>query len=329
MSSEVQTLPWLASAWQQWRRTLASGATPQAMLLVGPEGLGKSVLAQQMAHGLLCEQPVDDRACGHCAACRRVQAGSHPDLLAVSPLENARHIVVDQLRSLIASLALRPQYGQGRVVLITPADSMNIQASNCLLKTLEEPDDDTTFLLVSSHPQRIPVTVISRCQRLVVAAPSRTVSVDWLLAQGVAQEHIDARLAITGLAPWRALQVDESALAYRRNVISQALQLMRHTTDPLAVAEIWSKEDMSPLVILQSLVCDMIRFDLHRQAPLTNEDIRTDLAPGSGSSTEALFRLLDAFPGWSRSLEGQANRQLLMEDCALHFYRCSMEQDLC
>lgn len=328
MRSGAATLPWLTPAWMQWQAVLRLGGAPQAMMLVGPEGLGKTELALEMAQGLLCEQPIEARACGQCPACLRMQAGSHPDLIQLHPLDQAQHIVVDQLRQLISRLSLRPQYGRGRIVLIMPAESMNLQAANCLLKTLEEPEDDTSFLLVSSHPQRIPMTVTSRCQRITVSMPSRKVSGEWLISQGVALENVPAQLAVANDAPWRAHTVDKTALTHREAVIRQGIHLLQHKADPLQVAEAWSKEESTPLVILKSIIMDMIRLKIFEGASISNEDMRPDLLRCMNVlHLDALLALMDAFPDWLRSQMGQANRQLLMEDCALTFYRSSMEKN--
>ncbi|HMW43772.1 MAG TPA: DNA polymerase III subunit delta', partial [Plasticicumulans sp.] len=109
--------PWLRGIWAQLAPALAAGRLPHALLLAGPEGLGKMAFAQALGEALLCESPrPDHHACGHCRACRLLAAGSHPDLHVVAPAEEGKAIRVDAIRELIGFAALTPQFGGRRVL---------------------------------------------------------------------------------------------------------------------------------------------------------------------------------------------------------------------
>ena len=156
--------PWLRGIWAQLAPALAAGRLPHALLLAGPEGLGKMAFAQALGEALLCESPrPDHHACGHCRACRLLAAGSHPDLHVVVPAEEGKAIRVDAIRELIGFAALTPQFGGRRVLRLAPAELLNVNAANALLKTLEEPPPHVKFLLATTDPQKLPVTVLSRC----------------------------------------------------------------------------------------------------------------------------------------------------------------------
>src|SRR4029453_8082114 len=102
--------------------------------------------------------------CDRCAQCRKVESGVHADVVIVQPEEVGSAIKIAQVRELLQTLSLRPMEGTHKVYIIDPADALNDAASNALLKGLEEPPDDTSFILVSSNPQALLVTVRSRCQ---------------------------------------------------------------------------------------------------------------------------------------------------------------------
>jgi DNA polymerase-3 subunit delta' len=151
-----------------------------APMLLGSPGVGKRALADWLAGRLLCLEPDDVDACGRCQACRLLDAGAHPDFFRLRRLEEKTEILVDQVREFIASLALTPSVSRARVGLISPADALNRNAANALLKTLEEPADNVWLVLVTDHEDRLPATVISRCQRRYIAVPDPASALDWL-----------------------------------------------------------------------------------------------------------------------------------------------------
>ena len=187
---------------------------PHAMLVTGPPGIGKRVLAQWLARALLCEAPGAGGApCGACPGCRYAVAGQHPDLRILEPVditdEGAKPVEwigVDRIRALTRWAELTSHRGGAKVALIDPAERMNVPAANALLKTLEEPPANTFFMLVSHQPGRLPATIVSRCQWIAAPRPTRAQGRDWLAVQGVldadqvlAQAN-DAPLAARALA---------------------------------------------------------------------------------------------------------------------------------
>ncbi|HEX7417896.1 MAG TPA: hypothetical protein VF315_07575, partial [Steroidobacteraceae bacterium] len=168
-------LPWLDAALESFRRARASGRLPHAVLIQGSAGVGAQVLAQQLAQLCLCRGP-SPQPCGQCLDCRQVAAHEHPDCHEVIPLEDSKQIRIEQIRELASELALtshRPGY---KIGLLWPADALNRNAANALLKTLEEPPPRTLLVLVAAVPSRLPATLLSRCQRVRIAAPERAQS---------------------------------------------------------------------------------------------------------------------------------------------------------
>lgn len=196
------------------------GRMPHAMLLHGPAGVGKLDMALEMARGLLCEAPMEGRACGTCDACNWFEQGNHPDFRRLEPLEieaagddeekaakpakrGGRLISVDAVREVTDFLSLSAHRGGWRVALIQPAEHMNIAAANALLKTLEEPPPGVLLILVSHQIGRLLPTVVSRCRKIHIGLPPRAESQAWLRGMDVADE-VDL-LAEAGGAPLAAL----------------------------------------------------------------------------------------------------------------------------
>jgi len=221
---------------------------PHALLLTGPAGIGKRILATAIARTLLCEAEAADRVpggCGACSSCHWFDEGNHPDFRLVTTevlaLESgtgstdadvdeeggakskrapSKEIKVDQIRSLFDFLVVATHRGHRRVVQIQPLDAMNEVASNALLKMLEEPPVHTIFIACTDHPGRIAPTVRSRCQVVAVAGPMESEAIAWLEAAGVAAAR-DA-LAAAGGAPLTALAAanDDDARSSRDALLS-------------------------------------------------------------------------------------------------------------
>lgn len=159
--------------WQQalWSQLGGRAQHAHAYLLYGPAGIGKRALAEHWAAQLLCQRPAAAGACGECKACQLLAAGTHPDYFVLEPEEAEKPIRVDQVRDLVGFVVQTAQLGGRKVVLLEPAEAMNVNAANALLKSLEEPSGDTVLLLISHQPSRLLPTIKSRCVQQACPLP--------------------------------------------------------------------------------------------------------------------------------------------------------------
>lgn len=233
---EYESLPWHADSWQ--RLMQARARLPHALLLQGQEGLGKQVFALRLARALLCGQPAAQEGCGQCHGCRMFDAGHHPDLLRVTQEAERTAITVEQIRSLAEFLSLRPHSASHKVVLQTPAERMNVNAANALLKLLEEPPLGCVFVLVSSRPARLPATIRSRCVPIRFRPPAPALVRDWLAKR---QRPVDDTiLAAAGGAPFLAERLAQAELQTAATDVHRDLQaLAQGEGDPVRVAARW------------------------------------------------------------------------------------------
>ena len=230
-----------------WQRTMLASLFarraqwPHALLVTGPAGIGKRILAEALAGALLCEAPRGDAsACGGCPGCRYVAAGQHPDLRIVEPVEidedevkSVEWISVDRIRALIRWAEITSHRGGAKVALIVPAERMNEAAANALLKTLEEPPPSTYLMLVSHQPGRLPPTIVSRCVRLAVPPPPGDEALAWLTAEGVREPA--ALLGQAQGAPLRALALADPGYQAERAAWLAALATPR-ALSPVALS---------------------------------------------------------------------------------------------
>ena len=257
-----ERFPWHV---EQWRRLIAARQAqrlPHALLLCGPAGLGKTAFARRLGAALTCTQPdPEGDACMSCAACRQTRAGSHPDLRWVQPDEPGKMIKISAIRELSSQSVLAAQAGGYRLFIVEPADAMNRSAANALLKTLEEPVSRTVLFLVSSHPDRLPATIRSRCQAVRFTPPPGTLVRQWLIERRVSGDA-EQLMAVSGGAPLRAMQAaEEGWIEEGRRLCGELEALARRSENPLRIVEEWQKR---PLILLtegmKRCVSDLVRL---------------------------------------------------------------------
>jgi DNA polymerase III subunit delta' len=242
----VSLWPWLETAAAQLRGAHAAGRLPPALLIHEAPGTGAGALARLFAQLRFCTAP--QAPCGQCTHCRRVAQGEHPDFVTVGPDEKSKlgQIVVEQVRELAQQLSLSSYEGRGTVLVIQPAEALNRNAANALLKTLEEPRPDAHLILITSAPSLLPATIRSRCQKLAVQAPDRAMALAWLGEQQP-QRRADwpAVLDVLGVAPLEAATADVDRLLTIRADIDRLLEdAARGRLDVVRVAQGWAGEDL-------------------------------------------------------------------------------------
>ena len=220
---------------------------PHALLLAGQKGLGKFDLARQFAAALLCETPGGGgTACGQCLACNWFAQGNHPDFRLLQPEAMAddgeteegkkkasQQITIDQVRGLDDFLSVGTHRGGLRIILVNPAEAMNRNTANALLKTLEEPAPDTLFLMLTNEPTRLLATIRSRCQLVPVPVPSSALASRVLADAGI--RDADRWLALAGGSPILAVEMASGGQgAWLQAMIDKLAAGQR--IDPLAAA---------------------------------------------------------------------------------------------
>ncbi|HEX7044691.1 MAG TPA: DNA polymerase III subunit delta' [Burkholderiales bacterium] len=307
------SLPWHAATWAALTRD--TSRLPHALLLHGPEGLGKRALAWRLAKTLLCAQPgADAAACGACASCALLQAGTHPDLLHIRPLAESSVITIDQVRELREFAALKPHSASRKVALLEPAEAMNLNAANALLKVLEEPPGSTVLILVTPRLARLPATIRSRCAQVALRTPAPAEAAAWLRGHGI--EDTEAPLAAAGGAPLRALELAQSGdMQKRAQVLQDIARLADGVEDPLRCAARWKDYGTEQcLEWLQRCVSDWIRKVMSGDREAQRKTKNPRLVKG-------LFEFVDAVSEARMLASGPLDQTLLLEDLLIRWAR--------
>lgn len=334
MNISATALSWHESSWRLLRQYQQHNRIPQALLISGPVGLGKQVLALQFAKSLLCEHRTPTGiACDHCHACLLFNADTHPDFISLQPEEvddaqgrtsvevgrksgAVKGLGIDKIRTLLPILALKPHGSGFRVVLIQTAEALNNAAANAFLKCLEEPNERTVIILVAAASGRLPATIRSRCQQLKITPPTRQQAIDWLIQQQVTTDH-DTLLNIAQGAPFLALQYGKENLNLLHNTcFEQWIQLSKQQISPISLAELWQKHPSAPLLNWMSAwVVDLIK---HHHGAEHTPFLNTNLQPLLQETQKqldliGLFALYDLLLESQKQFHTQLNKQLIFE----------------
>lgn len=328
--------PWQMNDWQRLQKLRER--LPQGILLSGMAGLGKLDLALGFAQSLLCEAPQDSgKACGQCPACHWFSQGSHPDFRLLQPeslsqeaaedekgKKPSKQISVEQVRVLADFLGITSHRGGHRVVLVYPAESMNINAANALLKNLEEPPPGLVFILVSHQPQQLLPTIRSRCLKFPLTVPETQVMLNWLRENKI--ENPDMALAAAGYAPLLALmESDKDDTAARDKLLRGVRQPA--AMDVFALADALNKTEQVRVVHwLQQWVYDLLVTRLNGQPRYHLVDTATLRQLVSGLDPLSLVQLQKLLQTAKREARHTLNPKLFFESLLISYRQCLLDE---
>jgi len=216
---------------------ISSGRIVHAYLFTGPQGAGKKTWSSLLARALLCED-TGDKPCGCCPSCRQALSGNNPDITVIGPQEGRTGILVDQIRELQGDIIIKPYKSKRKIYIIDRAHTMNDQAQNALLKTLEEPPAYAHIMLLADNVNSLKPTILSRCQLLRVERMSRE-DVAAIIMQHHTLSHGEAMAyaALSQGVPGRGLALAAgSDLKDKRDQMHKLLQRM----NAAELTELWS-----------------------------------------------------------------------------------------
>ncbi|MCK5647245.1 MAG: DNA polymerase III subunit delta' [Gammaproteobacteria bacterium] len=362
--AQMAYFPWQSSVWQKlysnkFSNKMEINHFPHALLLAGVAGIGKKELAFYLAKGLLCQSPQENpktgqiEPCQSCRACQLFNSATHPDFNHITTPEDKKVIPVDTIRELIQWSVLSSQLGGKKIILIEPAEAMNPNASNSLLKTLEEPVANTIIILLTNKKQALLPTIRSRCQSIDLALPDKQIALQWLEdsllqtslfnSEEGTSENAQLLLSLASGTPLLALELSHGKqLEVRNTVIKKLLSIMNDSVDPVRIAEDFfkqtkikltkskSKNQQLPISAYDVIYwTDSIVSDLARLAQncerdtISNIDLYETLKQLSNRLyLKKILQLSDLINKAYYEIQGQININLLFEKLLIDWKNC-------
>ncbi len=299
---------------------IQNGHVAHAYLFTGPEGVGKKQTALALAQYLNCASPNTETfaSCNHCPSCIQSASGSQPDLLMLEP--DGASIKIEQIRTLLSKVSLRSYENAYKVVIINDAHLMTEQAANCLLKTLEEPTDNTVFILVTSQVQNLPITILSRCQQISFNLLSPSMIQDILQKlhpERQSQIGLVTALAKGSVSTAENLLANEEIADARQNFYAMLSKLAQYSpAQIIGWCEQWDKNKKMVKALLelgQLWYHDALMLNTSGQMTLLiNQDY---LAPLKSQQIKPqhLLQILQYFQTGMAQLESNASPRLVLE----------------
>lgn len=325
MNDYTIPLPWHTQQWQQLYRAHQEGRLPHAVLLVGQMGLGKALFATHFAKTLLCKRPKQSLACLACRDCVLVAAGTHPDLSFLVAEKSSQGIKIDQVRDITDKLSHTSQ-ATYKIIVINPADSLLLAASQALLKNLEEPSCCSLFILLTEKIEGLLPTIRSRCQIIRFNPPKKSLAMAWLVKQLPASAHVDKLYHFSAGSPLLAVRYAEQGYPlFYTDLVRALAQLFNQELSPIRCAAHYLKTDTQQLLsTLLNVLNELLKCQLlHGYTAI--EDSIAHLA--TCLSTDFLLQHFDKI----MTLQAQTaritlNLSLILEDL---FSRWALQGRLC
>lgn len=303
------------------KRAIAEGRLAHAYLFIGPDGIGKSLLAKIFAQSLNCESK-NMEPCNECISCKKIEDKNHPDVGWIYPEGKSLQIKIDSIRRLQQALALKPYEGKAKVYIIDGADHMTEEAANCLLKTLEEPPANSTLILLASNISRLYPTIISRCQKIpFYPLDEELVKKEIMRRYGIGEKKASYIARFSEGRLGKAIEaVEDEAFVKRDKVVDEFISPRK-----LGYEELWLYHEPREKVndILNTLAIyfrDLLVFNLSRDfGLLVNLDKAEEILRNSKRySVERLEEIIERILATQDLIRSNANIKIALSSMRLN-----------
>ncbi|MBI2229534.1 MAG: DNA polymerase III subunit delta' [Deltaproteobacteria bacterium] len=302
------------------RLALGNGRLHHAYLFVGPEGVGKRAVALALAKASHCDETANE-FCGRCAACARIQNGNHPDVRLVEILEGKKEISIKQVREIEKELNFRSFSGKRKIAIIDPATSLNLSAQNALLKTLEEPPQDSVLILIAPNAGTLLPTLRSRCLRISFGPLARDEVARYLMSkEGINQDDASLRAALSMGSLGAAIRFDKDELLEKRRSWAALLLSLKDGDyrGAIEAAEAIASNKEESLRFLEWTETWYRDLLVHAATKNSEEMVNVDMLTeiGSQSAKSNFERMLASFAQTARAagrIQRNLNRRMVLE----------------
>lgn len=319
-------LPWLANTWQRLQQLRRQQRLPHAFILHGQQGIGKHLLVRELMQSLICLHDDDmTKPCQRCRACHLFSLDQHPDVYYLRT-EDASHVIkIDDVRQVLQKLQHTPQLSAYRCVFIENANALNVASANALLKTLEEPHDNTVIILQSHQLHQLLATIRSRCQLVHCQSPNPTEALQLLEQHFPNRPELSSLLVLCNQAPWRVADLLEDDNNFDLKRILQALLAIRQQQlSPIKAGQqlLAMTTGAWLLACLQKCISLSLNTVINVQSNnITQAEFIALLNNLQQSRVASLLHFFDDLLQWQKILQNSAsiNQALLIETTLVKF----------
>lgn len=270
----MEWYPWLNASYRQLVGQYQAGRGHHAVLLHALPGMGDASLIYALSRWLICQRPDGVKSCGQCHSCNLMMAGTHPDWHVLSPEKGKHSLGVEPVRDVVEKVYQHSRQGGAKVIWLAAAEQLTEAAANALLKTLEEPPQNTFFLFGCREPARLLATLRSRCLYHYLDVPNETQSVLWLNAR----HHHDSTALRTALrlqsgAPLAAEALLQTEQWKQRSGLCQTFSAALTSRDQLSLISALNVDDADIRIHwLTSLLLDAMKWQRGANEHVVNQD---------------------------------------------------------
>ena len=306
-------------------RMLENDLLPHALLFTGIDGIGKQTAAKALAMALNCLRSAGVSACMECRSCQIMISGNHPDIIIVEP--SGRFIKIGQIRDLRKHLKFAPVEGGSRVIIINDAHCMNVEASNAMLKILEEPPDNTHIVLTAHQTSDLLPTIVSRCQQVAFNPVPVAKIVEELAGKREIDEDTATTIAVLAKGSLgRAMSADISKwIGWRKELLGKVISLSGGSMQALfSFAEEVSKDKDKLQDILDMFIMwfrDILMCKFRPEKVLNNDYASRIERISKESSVDELLDRITAIFATQRAVLKNANQRLALEVLLIRLLR--------
>jgi len=323
----MRTWPIIGHEWavRQLQMALMRDDVPHALLITGAENGGKMTLAHTLTQALLCTAPPEDRPCGACLACRKVESGNHPDVMSIGPEEKGRALKIEYIREVESFLALTPKEGAHKVALVRNFELATIGAANALLKTLEEPPAYAHLILMATNTESLLPTIVSRSQQINLRPLAKSIIEQALIERWELASEKAERLAriAGGRLGWAVRAATETAYLERMEDAVETLLNLLHQDIParFEMAASLAKDDAQLADALEYWLAawrDVLLIQTNNLAAVTYREHQSTLQTiAQRVDVPITVDVLEMLEEAQVALQKNANTQLLTENVIL------------
>ncbi len=314
----MQPYPWHTKQLQQLEWAIAHQKLAHAILLSGVAGIGKAHFASLLTKRLLCESPYEDgTSCGQCKKCHLFENGSHPDILQINS-EDGKAIGIEKIRSLREFMSLKAQQGN-KVIVINEIEKLTVNASNALLKSLEEPTPGTYLILTTAQSASLLSTIRSRCQTITFPSEFGEAAIEWLAQQTNTSDHHKRLLQLVNGAPLAALALYQSGdYKIAEDLVKDLESLTTNQSDAISLAEKWHKSENQIFEWYYQIVSGLIKSATDSAIDVSSYfDHSKETAIVSSMGINGLLAFNQHLIKALRLIRRQNNRQMILESLFL------------